>query len=251
MTRSGWIVRPEHFLRYLARTRGLRASDVRIPSRLVLVFGGQDWRAFRRLFRASPLEWHEWLLVGRAGRRPVGVLRTTIGAPAAAIALEEAGVLGARAVVAFGSCGSLVRDLHIGALVVPTRAYADEGTSRHYATARWLRPDLDLVDAIRAGCRRRSLPFREGGTWTTDAPYRESLGTARLLSKRGVVAVEMEASALWATARGRGMRAASLFVVSDELGGDGWNPGFYDPLFRRGKRDAIRVIEDVMSRDLT
>src|SRR5207302_488631 len=61
-------------------------------------------------------------------------------------------------------------------------------------------------------------------------------------------AVEMEAAALWAVARHRGVRAASLFVVSDELGGRERNPGFEDPRFLTGKRRARRLLIDVISR---
>jgi len=58
----------------------------------------------------------------------------------------------------------------------------------------------------------------------------------------------MEASAIYAVARHRAYRAGSLMVVSDELGGDGWNPGFWNPRFRRAKQKAIRVLVDALSR---
>ncbi len=57
----------------------------------------------------------------------------------------------------------------------------------------------------------------------------------------------METSAIFNVARRRGMRAASLFVVSDELGGDAWEAGFHDPRFERGKRTARRVVLDAIS----
>ena len=248
MTKADWVFRPEHFLRYVRRVRNLRAAQMQIPPRLLLVFGGDDWRAFRRALTAKPIDWHRWLCVGRARNRRVAVLRTMIGSPAAATALDEAATLGARQILTFGACGSLLKDLPIGSVVVPTRAYSDEGTSRHYGGTRWSRPDAAMVDAIRAACRRHSLPYREGGVWTTDAPYRESRSKARSLVARGVIAVDMEASALYAVAHSRRLRAASVFVVSDELGGKGWNAGFRDPVFRRGKRMAMRAVIDAISR---
>jgi purine-nucleoside phosphorylase len=58
----------------------------------------------------------------------------------------------------------------------------------------------------------------------------------------------MEAAALYAVAHHRGLRVGSLCVVSDELGGEGWNPGFWNPAFLRAKRTALRVVVDTMSR---
>lgn len=248
MTGPDWVFRPEDFLGYLKRVYRVPASGMEIPGRLVLVFGGDDWRALRRAFRASPFRWHRWLLAGRAGRQPVAVLRTMIGAPAAITGVEEAAALGARRILALGACGSLVRDLPIGSIVIADRAYSDEGTSRHYDGGRWARPEPGLLDSVRRSCVRHSLPFREGGVWTTDAPYRESRSRVRSLPARGVVAVEMEMSAIFNVARRVGLRAAAILAISDELGGARWRPGFLDPSFERGKRRARTVVADVMSR---
>ena len=237
-----WVVRPERFVRYLRETKGLSASDVRLPSRGVIVFGGEDFRTLCKALHARVLRWNEWYGIGRRGKTHIVVIRTPIGAPATVLNFEEAIALGLRRTIAFGSCGSLVRDLPIGSVVLPSRAYADEGTSRHYGGERWSRPDSILAVRLRDACGRRGIPIREGGTWTTDAPYRESLRKVRYLAGRGVVAVDMEASALFQVARVRGARIASLFVVSDELDGPEWNAGFRDPRHLAAKRRAAGAV---------
>ena len=247
MSDADFVARPEHFLKYLRTTLGLRASDTRLPWSAVLVFGGQDFRAFRRLLGAEPVPWSRRVCRGHAGRVPVAVARSFIGAPAAAVTMEEMAVLGTRAFVAFGACGSLREDLRIGSVVLPTFAHPDEGTSRHYDGLRRPRPDRALHEALGAACARRSLAHVTGGVWTTDAPYRESLRRVRSLARQGVVAVDMEASAIYAVARVRGLKAASLMVVSDELGGDGWNPGFRHAAYLASKRKALRVVRDVLA----
>ncbi|OGS49582.1 MAG: hypothetical protein A3K65_09295 [Euryarchaeota archaeon RBG_16_68_12] len=246
MTESRFIVRPEHFTRYLRETLGRRPSDLKLPPWGVIVFGGDDLRTLARALRARRVPWYS-AFVGRAGRNPAVVARSSIGAPAAAITMEEMAALGVRRFLVFGACGSLRKDLRIGDVVVPTFAVPDDGTSRRYGGPRKPRPGTVLRDAITTACERRNVPFTLGGTWTTDAVYRESLSRARALGRKGVVAVEMEASALWAVARLRRLQAASLFVVSDELGGDDWNAGFRDPAFLAGKRKALRVVVDVVS----
>jgi uridine phosphorylase len=247
MTAPDVIVRPEHFLRYLRETVGVRPSELKLPRWGVIVFGGDDWRSLRRALRAKRVPWYRSLCVGRAGRIPAVIARSPIGAPAAAITMEEMAALGVHRFLAFGACGSLRKNLRIGDVVVPAFAVPDDGTSRQYGGPKRPRPDAALRDALIAACERRGIRCTPGGTWTVDAVYRESSSRARALARQGVIAVEMEASALWAIARLRKVKAASLFVVSDELGGDDWNAGFSDPCFLAAKRKALRVVTDVIS----
>jgi purine-nucleoside phosphorylase len=53
----------------------------------------------------------------------------------------------------------------------------------------------------------------------------------RRMAAQGVVAVDMEASAFYIVGAMRGLRVASLFIVSDELFHP-WRPGFFDRSFR-------------------
>ncbi len=247
MTEPAFIVRPEHLRRYLREATGVRASEMRLPRRGVIVFGGDDRRTLERAFRAKRVPWYRAFSIGKAGRNPVVVARSPIGAPAAAITMEEMAALGVRTFLAFGACGSLRRDLGIGDVVVPTFAVPDEGTSRLYGGPKRPRPDLRLSRTVMATCDHR-VPFTRGGTWTVDAVYRESRSRARSLARQGVVAVDMEASAMWAVARLRKLRAASLFVVSDELSGRDWLFGFDDPRFLAAKKEALRIVADVVGR---
>jgi purine-nucleoside phosphorylase len=249
MKKKKWVFEPRDFLRYLHAVEHVPVAQTRLPARGAFTFGGRDWEYLRKAFHAKRLRWNPWIAVGRAGRYRVCVLRSSIGAPAAVTTLEEAIALGVRDVLSFGACGSLVDGLRIGSPVLPTRAFADEGTSKHYGGGAWFRPSPALVHSLRSSARRSQLPLTDGGVWTTDAPYREGRARARSLARKGVVGVEMEASAMYAVARHRGARIASLFVVSDELGGEEWNAGFRHPAFRNGKRRALRVVIDALSRE--
>jgi len=248
VSESDYIVRPEHFLRYLRESLGLPRAETHLPRIGIIVFTTSDFRALHRSIGGHRKDWNQWLSVGTAGTKSVVVARSPIGAPAAIIMLEEMAALGCRTFLTFGACGSLVPDLVIGDFVLPTFAISDEGTSRHYGGAKRLRPDGNLMRTMAAALQDKRHRFRAAGTWTTDAVYRESRTRVRQMVALGVVAVEMEAAALWAVARHRGVRVASLFVVSDELGGKEWNPGFEDPPFLIGKRQARRLLMDVISK---
>jgi uridine phosphorylase len=82
-------------------------------------------------------------------------------------------------------------------------------------------------------------PIHRGTVWSTDAPFRETVGKVGAYQAAGVLAVDMETSALFAVARFRGIRLASLLVVSDELSSLSWRPGFKDPRFQAIRSRAI------------
>ncbi len=245
MTADDWVFEPRDFLRYWRSLHPRTNDPIRLPRHAMFVFGRDFFDACAKALRARVVDWNPRIALGRTGRRAVAVVRSGIGAPAAAIDLEETIALGARTIVSFGSCGSLLPDLRIGQCVVPTAAFSDEGTSTHYGGGSWARPNRALFTALRDAHRRHEVPVREGAVWTTDAVYRESRSQLRALVRRDVVGVEMEASALFTVGRCRRVRVASVLVVSDELSA-GWTPGFEDPAFRAGVRRSVVPILQVL-----
>jgi nucleoside phosphorylase len=69
--------------------------------------------------------------------------------------------------------------------------------------------------------------------WTTDAPYRETASKVNTYRERGVLAVEMELSALMTLAVYRSVKLAGLLVVSDEVFALKWHRGFSSPVFKK------------------
>jgi nucleoside phosphorylase len=60
-------------------------------------------------------------------------------------------------------------------------------------------------------------------TWTTDAVYRETRAKVSLRRAEGCITVEMEAAALLAVARFRGVMLGQLLYAGDSLGGEAWD----------------------------
>lgn len=166
-----------------------------------------------------------------------------LGAPQAVMGMERMIALGARRIWVLGWCGSLQPDLRIGALVIPCGAISEEGTSRHYPIGRE-RPETsdELNQMLEEGLKGKGRSFTKGTIWTTDAPYRETPAKVKGYQKRGVLAVEMEMSALMTLAIYRGVKLAGLLVVSDELFDLKWNPGFSSPELEKTSRLAGEVL---------
>ncbi len=168
-----------------------------------------------------------------------------IGAPMAVLTLEKLVVLGVKRLVLCGWCGAVASELRIGDIIVPELAEAGEGTSPYYPAPRPLRPHHGLRRELLDLLQERGLAAAGGTLWSTDAPYREERTTlARLHHQHGVVAVDMEFSALCAVAAFRGIALAAVLVVSDELTGAAWRPGFSIPLFLRQTSAVLTALLD-------
>jgi uridine phosphorylase len=139
---------------------------------------------------------------------PLTIQSTGMGGPSAAIVVAELADLGAERFIRVGTCGSLVDDLRLGSLVVATEALAGDGTSRALGAGERVAPDGALLAALRDGAPGATA----GPVLTTDVFY----GGERV-APADAIAVEMEAAAIFQVAAGRGLAAACVLVVTDEL----------------------------------
>ncbi|UCF86116.1 MAG: nucleoside phosphorylase [Desulfobacteraceae bacterium] len=174
---------------------------------------------------------------------PLTLAGPFLGAPHAVIAMEKLIVLGAKRIWVLGWCGSLQPDLLIGHLIIPTGAVSEEGTSSHYPILdRTLESNKELNCMLEEALLHKGLPFSKGSVWTTDAPYRETPDKVKAYRNKGILAVEMEISALMTVALYRSVAMAGLLVVSDELFELTWRPGFSNPLLKKNSRAAGKVL---------
>ena len=147
-----------------------------------------------------------------------------VGAPLAAAFLEQAIARGCRRFAVCGGAGALVPELALGHVIVPTAAIRDEGTSYHYlAPSREVEPAPSAVDAATTMLGERDVPFIAGKTWSTDGIYRETRARTARRREEGCLVVEMEAAALFAVARFRGVPLVYLLYAGDSLAGEEWD----------------------------
>jgi uridine phosphorylase len=166
-----------------------------------------------------------------------------LGAPQAVMVMEKVVALGAKRICMFGWCGSLHPDLRIGDFVIPLSAIPEEGTSKHYPV-RKRNPgtDPELSQVLEKALDQEGLSFRKGTVWTTDAPYRETASKVKTYMEKGVLAVEMEMSALITLAVYRSVMVSGLLIVSDELFDLKWHRGFSSPFFKKRCRQAGNLL---------
>lgn len=147
--------------------------------------------------------------------RPLTIMSHGMGGPSAAIVLEELCDLGLEIAVRVGTCGRLAGELALGDLVAVTAVMPGDGTSAALGADGMLLPDERLT------ARLAEHADRAGAVASTDLFYDPDPARPERWRTAGALAVEMEAAAVLAVARRRGLRAACLLAVSDADPGSG------------------------------
>ncbi len=148
--------------------------------------------------------------------KKMAFIRWPVGSSASAIMLEELSAFGFENFLVAGTCGVLDETLPKYALIVPTVAVRDEGTSFHYAEpSAEIELNKENVEKVGKYLKENGYVFRYGKTWTTDAIYRETKERAERRKKEGCICVEMECSALTAVSKLRGLNFAQVLYGAD------------------------------------
>ncbi len=155
---------------------------------------------------------------------PILAYKSSVGAPASVMAAEEIIACGIKRIVAFGICG-LLKDLPLRSLIVPTRAYRDEGTSYHYAPASET-IKLDNGAWVASELESYGLSVEVGADWCTDALYRETKTRLCEMRALGCISVDMECSALQAVCNYRDAEFYTFFISADSLASGEWEPNY-------------------------
>lgn len=180
---------------------------------------------------------------GRMSRDLI-LLKSDIGAPAAALAMEVVIAAGVRKVLMLGLAGSLSPSCPIGSCVIPTWGIREEGTSYHYLPSRTCpKPSMRFARELRDALS--DIEPKLGGVWSTDAPYRETVRKIKEYAGKGVLAADMETTAMMAVAMRRKVQFAAVLTISDLMYREKWEPAFGTMALRRAI-DAVcrRVAAD-------
>lgn len=204
------------------------------PKKYILTYQSKAKDYFLRKYKPKKIKLYSLLAIYQ--HKDIGFVKMTgIGAPNAAVVLEELIALGGREFLNVGTAGGLQNE----GVFLCTRAIRDEGTSHHYVPqGDYAYPDKELTEKFSSCLTKNELPFERGTTWTIDAPYRETKAEVMRYTKEGVATVEMETSALLSVASYRKVKIASAFVVSDLLGKK-WMPNFHRFDVRRAQNKLI------------
>jgi uridine phosphorylase len=146
--------------------------------------------------------YHTDLYTFSLGGETVGILGCVVGAPFAVLVAEELFACGCRLLISLTSAGQIVPAGNPPYFVIIDRPLRDEGTSYHYAAPeQFAEADPQIIVAVTDALKAAGLRTFVGPSWTTDAPFRETVDAVEAARAKGILAVEMEAAALYTFAR--------------------------------------------------
>jgi DeoD family purine-nucleoside phosphorylase len=179
--------------------------------------------------------------------KPVSVQGTGMGCPGATIVFEELIQLGCTKLMRVGTCGGLQPHHALGDLIVALTAVPDDNTAMHLVggephcpTASW-----GLIHGAVHAAKEIGQSMHVGPIVSSDLFYNPHEGQYERWSKRGVLAVEMEAAALFTVAalggigKVEGVQAGCLLTVSDIV---------VEGVFTRITDEELRAAVDRMTR---
>ena len=154
---------------------------------------------------------------------------------------EELVQLGCKKLIRVGTCGGLQASHPLGDLIVALTAVPADSTALHLVgnephcpTASW-----SLVHEAVHLAKHRDQPLHVGPIVSSDLFYNPDEGQYERWAARGVLAVEMEAAALFTVAALRGVASACLLTVSDIV---------VEGVFTRITDEELRAAVDRMTR---
>ena len=137
--------------------------------------------------------------------------------------IEDLNYNGVKRFIIFGNCGVLDKSIDDCQIIIPNRAYRDEGVSYHYL------PDsesIDLSDKYKnifiKILNKHKFNYVEGATWTTDAFYRETREKIEYFKSKCAICVEMEGSVIAAVCKRKNLDYFTFYYAGDNLDSVEW-----------------------------
>lgn len=211
---------PENLLREARRQKGLPQTPV--PQVCVLDPDGDIVRQLKAAGRAQQHPgwacYHtELYRVSEAGLE-LGLVGCAVGAAFAVLIAEQLFASGCRLLISMTSAGQLAELRPPPYFILIEKAWRDEGTSYHYLpAAEFSHADAGLLAHLNDAFAHLRVPVEKGATWTTDAPFRETADAIASMKGKGLLAVEMEAAALYAFSAARRKPVVCFAHVTNQM----------------------------------
>lgn len=235
----------ENLLREARRQKSLVEAPV--PAICVLDPDGDIVRSLVASRRAQPDPYwacyHSTLYTFTENNVQIGVIGCAVGSAFAVLVAEELFASGCELLISITSSGQIKAIDTPPYFVLIESALRDEGTSYHYLPpAQFSHVHPDLLPLLEKAFRSASLRLHIGSTWTTDAPFRETPSAIHQAREMGILAVEMEAAALYAFSQARKKPVVCFAHVTNQMA---QVEGDFEKGAENGSQDGLQVIDIV------
>jgi purine-nucleoside phosphorylase len=151
---------------------------------------------------------------------PVTIHGSGMGMPSLSIyANELITQYGVKTLIRIGSCGAMQHHVNVRDVVIAMTATTMSTPSRGIMRDLNFAPcaDYGLLEKAVASARAKGTPTHVGGIYSSDVFYDERPDLTEIMTRHGVLGVEMEAAELYLVAARHGARALAICTVSDHL----------------------------------
>jgi purine-nucleoside phosphorylase len=126
---------------------------------------------------------------------------------------------GVRTLIRVGTCGAFQPDMKIGDVILAQAACTDSRVNQIRFGGRDYAPcaDFGLLQGAWQAANERGLEVKVGPILTSDSFYQDQDDPWGVWQEHGVLAIEMESTALYTIAAAHGVRALSILTVSDQI----------------------------------
>lgn len=120
-------------------------------------------------------------------------------------------------IIRVGSAGAIDDDLNIGDIVMGMGACTNSNYARQYNLCGTFAPiaDFGLLSKAVSEAERQGFRYKVGNLYSSDTFYDDDENSLKQWQKMGVLAVEMEAPALYMNAARAGKKALCICTISD------------------------------------
>ena len=120
-------------------------------------------------------------------------------------------------IIRVGSAGAIDDDLNIGDIVMGMGACTNSNYARQYNLCGTFAPiaDFGLLSKAVSEAERQGFRYKVGNLYSSDTFYDDDKNSLKQWQKMGVLAVEMEAPALYMNAARAGKKALCICTISD------------------------------------
>ena len=173
-----------------------------------------------------------------------GLIGSAVGASFSVLLAEQLFASGTRFVLHLTSAGVINPVGTIPYFILINRSLRDEGTSYHYlAPSPYADIQPELLQKFLPLTQLKNQRVEVGATWTTDAPYRETTEAIKYAQEEGILAVEMEAAALYAFAQAKEKSILCLAQVTNNMA---QSKGDFEKGVEDGAKEAMELIYEVL-----
>lgn len=225
---------------------GIRDSSIKLPHIAVGVFSEHLLNDIVKKFECKK--------VGElTEKRPVYIMNyknikvtlfmAGISGPWISSDIEDLNVNGIDTFIIFGNCGVLDKSIEDCSIIIPNKAYRDEGTSYHYLPdSEYVNLDNKYTSLFKDILKEYNFDYKEGATWTTDAFYRETREKIEMYKTKGAICVEMEGASIAAVCKYKKLHYFTFYYAGDNLDATEWEERSITQLSNFDKKTKVPIL---------